>query len=351
MVLRGEIALKTRTPNLIRGASIAGTGSAVPERILTNFDLEKMVDTSDEWIVERTGIRERRIAAEGTVTSDLAKEAALKALDDAGMTPDELDLVIVATVTPDTIFPSCACVVQGEIGAGNAAAFDISAGCTGFVYALSVARDLVASGMYDNILVIGAEILSRIVDWQDRNTCVLFGDGAGAAVIRPCAFGEGIIECVLRSDGSHGDVLVLPAGGSRMPASHGTVDSKLHYIQMKGNLVYRFAVRVMVEAAVEALNKANLKEEDIDYIIPHQANQRLIDLAGERLGTPDKIFSNIARLGNTSAASIPIALDEAARSGKLKNGDMVLLVGFGAGLTWGSAILKWHKGQPDSGNM
>ncbi len=350
MVLRGEIALKTRTPNL-RGASIAGTGSAVPERILTNFDLEKMVDTSDEWIVERTGIRERRIADEGTVTSDLAKEAALKALDDAGMTADELDLIIVATVTPDTIFPSCACVVQGEIGAENAAAFDISAGCTGFVYALSVARDLVASGRYDNVLVIGAEILSKIVDWEDRNTCVLFGDGAGAAVIRPCALGEGIIECVLRSDGARGDVLVLPAGGSRMPASCETVESKLHYIQMKGNLVYRFAVKVMVEAAVQVLKKANLKEEDIDYVIPHQANQRLIELASERLGIPDKIYSNIARLGNTSAASIPIALDEAARSGMLKNGDVVLLVGFGAGLTWGSAILRWGKEQQDNGSM
>lgn len=335
--------MKTRTPNPIRGARIAGTGSAVPERILTNFDLEKMVDTSDEWIVERTGIKERRIAVEGTVTSDLAKEAALKALDDAGMTADELDLIIVATVTPDTIFPSCACVVQGEIGAKNAAAFDISAGCTGFVYALSVARDLVASGRYDNILVIGAEILSRIVDWQDRNTCVLFGDGAGAAVIRPCAYGEGIIECVLRSDGSRGDVLVLPAGGSGMPASCETVKSKLHYIQMKGNLVYRFAVRVMVEGAMEVLEKANLRKEDIDYVIPHQANQRLIDLAAERLGTQDKIYSNIARLGNTSAASIPIALDEAARSGQVKDGDIVLLVGFGAGLTWGSAILKWSK--------
>jgi 3-oxoacyl-[acyl-carrier-protein] synthase-3 len=300
--------------------------------------------------VERTGIRERRIAAKETGTSDLAKEAALKALDDAGMTAGELDLVIVATVTPDTVFPSCACVVQGEIGAENAAAFDISAGCTGFVYALSVARDLVTSGRYDNVLVIGAEILSKIVDWEDRNTCVLFGDGAGAAVIRPCALGEGIVECVLRSDGARSDVLVLPAGGSRMPASHETVESRLHYIQMKGNLVYRFAVRVMVEAAIEVLNKANLKEEDVDYIIPHQANQRLIELAGERLGIPDKIYSNVAKLGNTSAASIPIALDEAARSGALKNGDMVLLVGFGAGLTWGSAILKWSKEQKDDGS-
>lgn len=334
--------MKSKTSNL-RGAGIAGTGRAVPHRVLSNFDLEKMVDTSDEWIVERTGIRERRIADQGTVTSDLAAEAGLKALDDAGITADELDLIIVATVTPDTVFPSCACAVQGKIGAVNAAAFDISAGCTGFVYALSVACDLVSSGRYDTVLIIGAEVLSRIVDWQDRNTCVLFGDGAGAAVIKPCPPDQGIIKCVLRSDGTRGDMLLLPAGGSKMPASRETVESGLHCIQMKGNLVYRFAVKVMVEGALEVLDKAGLKEDDIDCVIPHQANQRLIDLAAERLGSPEKVYSNIARFGNTSAASIPIALDEAAESGKVKDGDMVMLVGFGAGLTWGSAILRWNK--------
>ena len=332
--------MKIRMPSL-RGANIIGTGSAVPERILTNFDLEKMVDTSNEWIVERTGIRERHIADEGITTSDLAGEAALKALEDADMTVGELDLIIVATVTPDTIFPSCACAVQREIKAKNAAAFDISAGCTGFVYALSLAGDLISTGRYNNVLVIGAEILSRIVDWHDRNTCVLFGDGAGAVVMNPSAPGEGIIECVLKSDGSLSDVLLLPAGGSKIPASFETVKSKLHYIHMKGNLVYRHAVRVMVEGAEEVLEKAGLKKEDIDYIIPHQANQRLIDLAAERFGAHDKVYSNIDRYGNTSAASIPIALDEASRLGKLKDGDIVLLVGFGAGFTWGAALLKW----------
>jgi 3-oxoacyl-[acyl-carrier-protein] synthase-3 len=249
-VLTGEIALTTKAP-VLRGARIAGTGSAVPDRILTNFDLEKMVDTSDEWIVERTGIRERRIASEDVVTSDLASQAALRALDDAGMTAEEVDLIIVATVTPDTIFPSCACWVQAKIGAKKAAAFDISAGCTGFVYAVSLAWGLVAQGAYDSILVVGAETLSRIVDWEDRNTCVLFGDGAGAAVVKPCELGEGILEYVLKSDGTGSDVLIIPAGGSGMPASHETVESRLHYIKMKGNPVYRFAVRAMVEATSE----------------------------------------------------------------------------------------------------
>lgn len=341
-VLTGEIALTTKAP-VLRGARIAGTGSAVPDRILTNFDLEKMVDTSDEWIVERTGIRERRIASEDVVTSDLASQAALRALDDAGMTAEEVDLIIVATVTPDTIFPSCACWVQAKIGAKKAAAFDISAGCTGFVYAVSLAWGLVAQGAYDSILVVGAETLSRIVDWEDRNTCVLFGDGAGAAVVKPCELGEGILEYVLKSDGTGSDVLIIPAGGSGMPASHETVESRLHYIKMKGNPVYRFAVRAMVEATSEVLEKANLKIEDVDLIIPHQANQRLIELAAERLGVPDKLYSNVAKFGNTSAASIPIALDEAARGGVLKNGDTLVLVGFGAGLTWGGAVLKWNK--------
>lgn len=334
--------MTTKAP-VLRGARIAGTGSAVPDRILTNFDLEKMVDTSDEWIVERTGIRERRIASEDVVTSDLASQAALRALDDAGMTAEEVDLIIVATVTPDTIFPSCACWVQAKIGAKKAAAFDISAGCTGFVYAVSLAWGLVAQGAYDSILVVGAETLSRIVDWEDRNTCVLFGDGAGAAVVKPCELGEGILECVLKSDGTGSDVLIIPAGGSGMPASHETVESRLHYIKMKGNPVYRFAVRAMVEATSEVLEKANLRIEDVDLIIPHQANQRLIELAAERLGVPDKLYSNVAKFGNTSAASIPIALDEAARGGVLKNGDTLVLVGFGAGLTWGGAVLKWNK--------
>ncbi|MEW6227648.1 MAG: beta-ketoacyl-ACP synthase III [Bacillota bacterium] len=327
----------------LRGAGIAGTGHAVPAGVLTNFDLERMVDTTDEWIVERTGIRERRISRNGEVTSDLGAEAARRALEDAGVEASDVDLIIVATVTPDMPFPSCACVVQAKIGASRAVAFDLGAGCTGFVYALSVASELVAAGRYGNVLVVGAETLSRIVDWRDRNTCVLFGDGAGAALIRPVDPGNGIITYVLGADGTRADLLTLPAGGSARPASHETIDGGLHYIHMQGNQVYRFAVRIMVDATRQVLDKAGLTEEDIDYVIPHQANQRLIDLAAERLGAPEKVYSNVARFGNTSAASIPIALDEASRAGKLKTGDRVLLVGFGAGLTWGSAILRWCK--------
>lgn len=327
----------------LRGAGIAGTGAAVPEGVLSNFDLEKMVDTSNEWIVERTGIRERRIARDGEVTSDLAARAARLALDDAGVSAQDVDLVIVATVTPDMPFPSCACVVQGKIGASRAAAFDIGAGCTGFVYALSVGHSLVAAGRYSNVLVIGAETLSRIVNWRDRNTCVLFGDGAGAVLVRPLEHGDGVIACILGADGTRGDLLTLPGGGSAHPASHDTVDQGLHYIHMQGNQVYRFAVRTMVDATREVLDKAGLAEGDIDLVIPHQANQRLLDLAAERLGAPEKVYSNVARFGNTSAASIPIALDEASRAGKLKADDRVLLVAFGAGLTWGAAILRWCK--------
>lgn len=329
---------------VLRGAGIAGTGAAVPEGILSNYDLEKMVDTSNEWIVERTGIRERRIAREGETTSDLAARAAQLALEDAGMSAEDVDLIITATVTPDMPFPSCACNVQGKIGASKAAAFDIGAGCSGFVYALSVAHSLIAAGMYDNVLVIGAETLSRIVNWKDRNTCVLFGDGAGAVLVRPLEHGDdGVMVSILGADGTRGDLLTLPGGGSAHPASHDTVDRGLHYIHMQGNQVYRFAVRIMVDATREVLAKAGLAEDDIDLVIPHQANQRLLDLAAERLGAPEKVYSNVARFGNTSAASIPIALDEASKAGRLKTGDRVLLVAFGAGLTWGAAVLRWCK--------
>ncbi len=334
---------------ILRGAGIAGTGGAVPDEVLTNFDLEKMVDTSDQWIVERTGIRERRIARDGEVTSDLAARAAVSALDDAGVSAGDVDLIMVATVTPDMPFPSCACMVQAKIGASRAACFDMGAGCTGFVYALSVAHELVAAGRYDSVLVIGAETLSRITNWKDRNTCVLFGDGAGAALVRPVEQGDGIIAYTLGADGARSEVLTLPGGGSAHPASHDTIDQGLHYIHMQGNQVYRFAVRIMVEATREVLDKAGLVEDDIDWVIPHQANQRLIDLAAERLGAPEKVYSNVARFGNTSAASIPIALDEASRAGKLKTGDHVLLVGFGAGLTWGAAILRWCKDEIHAG--
>ncbi len=315
----------------------------MPARILTNSDLEKMVDTSDQWIVERTGIRERRIAAEGETTSGLAAEAARRALEDAGVGAADVDLIIVATVTPDMPFPACSCLVQAKIGAARASAFDLNAGCTGFVYALSVASDLVAAGSHDNVLVIGADTLSRIVNWRDRNTCVLFGDGAGAALVRPMEAGTGFEAFVLGADGTRADVLTLPAGGSARPASYETVDEGLHYIHMQGNQVYRFAVRIMVEATRQVLDQAGLEDRDIACVIPHQANQRLIDLAAERLGAPERVYSNVARFGNTSAASIPIALDEAVRTGRVKEGDRVLLVAFGAGLTWGSAVLRWCK--------
>ncbi|NPV52143.1 MAG: ketoacyl-ACP synthase III [Firmicutes bacterium] len=327
-----------------RGAGIAGTGSAVPEGILSNFDLEKMVDTSDAWIVERTGIRERRIAGASEATSDLAALAASRALEDAGVSPGDVDLIIVATVTPDMIFPSTACLVQARIGATRAAAFDISAGCSGFIYGVWTGAQFIASGTYDTVLVIGAETLSKITDFTNRNTCVLFGDGAGACVLKAMEQGEGIVKTLLGADGRRGDLLTVPAGGSRLPASHETVDQRLHYIHMEGNKVYRFAVNILVDACRWTLEAAGLSESDIDYFIPHQANRRLIDIAAERLGVADRFYSNVEKYGNTSAASIPIALDEAARSGKISDGDLIMLVGFGAGLTWAASIIRWCKG-------
>ncbi|HHY98872.1 MAG TPA: ketoacyl-ACP synthase III [Firmicutes bacterium] len=332
-----------KTSTVARGVEIAGTGMAVPDRVLTNADLEKMVDTSDQWITERTGIRERRIAPEGMTTSDLAVEAGRRALEDAGVDVRDVDLIIVATVTPDMFFPSASCLTQWKLGAINAAAFDISAGCSGFVYGLVNGAQFISSGFYDTVLVIGAETLSRIVDWTHRNTCVLFGDGAGACVLRPASGEPGLISAVLGADGSHGEMLKLPAGGSLLPASHKTVDERLHYLKMEGNPVYKFAVRILADASQQAIEKAGLSPDDISLFIPHQANRRLMDIAAERLGVKDKVYSNVERYGNTSAASIPIALDEAAREGAISDGDMVLLTAFGAGLTWGSVVLRWCK--------
>ncbi|AZR72745.1 3-oxoacyl-ACP synthase [Anoxybacter fermentans] len=324
-------------------AGITGIGSYLPEKVITNFDLEKIVDTSDEWIRTRTGIQERRVVRDDQATSDIAYDAAKRALEDAGVNPEELDLIICATVTPDYLFPATACLIQDRLGAKNAAAFDMETGCSGFVYALCIASQFVQVGTYKKVLVIGAETLSKITNWKDRSTCVLFGDGAGAAVVEPVETG-GILGFHLGSDGSGGKYLKMPAGGSRRPASVASVEEDAHYIHMEGNQVFKFAVKIMSKAALKALKNAGLKPEDIDFMIPHQANLRIIDAAAKRLKLPsEKVYVNLPKYGNTSSASIPIALDEAYQDGMFKKGDKIVLVGFGAGLTWASAVIEWSK--------
>lgn len=319
---------------------ILGTGKYVPERRLTNRDLEQMVDTNDEWIVTRTGIRERRIADAAQATSDLAYEASVKALAAAGLTADQIDLIIVATITPDMFFPSTACLLQDRLGAKRAAAFDLSAACSGFIYGLATASGFIQSGLYRRILVVGSETLSRITDYTDRNTCILFGDGAGAVVVGEVPEGRGFQSFVLGADGSGGDLLRICGGGSRLPSTEQTVADKRHYLEMNGRDVFKFAVRVMGSAAEEALAKAGLGKEDIDLLVPHQANIRIVQSALERLGlSEDKAMVNLDRYGNVSAASIPLALAEAVEEGRAKEGDRLVLVGFGGGLTWGSTVL------------
>ncbi len=323
------------------GSMITGLGMSVPEKVLTNFDLEKIVDTTDEWIRTRTGMSERHITDENTATSDLCTDAAKKALKDAGLAAKDIDIIIVATATPDTIFPATACYVQKNIGAKNAAAFDISAACSGFLYALTVADSFVRSGLYKNILVIGAETLSKITDWTDRSTCVLFGDGAGAAVVQPSDGTRGIVRTYISSDGRLTDLLILPAGGSRKPASHETVDQRLHYIKMEGQEVFKYAVKAMGDAAVKVLKEAGVDSKDLALLIPHQANHRIIQATARRIKLPmEQVYVNIHKYGNTSAASIPIALTEAIEEGKLKQGDYCLLVSFGGGFTTGAVLLK-----------
>ncbi|MEG1311795.1 MAG: beta-ketoacyl-ACP synthase III [Romboutsia sp.] len=324
-----------------KNAGILGVGSYLPSNIVDNFYFEKIMDTSDEWIKTRTGISQRRKADENEATSDLSTKAALNALKCANLNPKDLDLIIVATATPDMIFPSTACLVQENIGAINAAAFDISVACSGFIYGMTIAKQFVETGMYKNILVIGAEVLSRVLDYSDRSTSILFGDGAGAVVIGNVEYG-GILSTYLGSDGSGANFLNIPAGGSRLPATQSTLDNKLHNIKMAGNDVYKFAVRIMGESSLKALEIANLTTSDIDCLIPHQANIRIIEAAAKRLKLDNnKVFKNLDKYGNMSAASIPVALDEAYREGKISKGDNVVLVGFGGGLTWGASVINW----------
>ncbi|CEO26973.1 beta-ketoacyl-ACP synthase III [Paraclostridium sordellii] len=322
-------------------AGIVGVGSYIPKNIISNFDLEKIMDTSDEWIKTRTGIRERRIVDENEATSDLATKAALNAIKDANLTPEDIDLIIVATITPDMIFPSTACLVQANIKATKAACFDLEAACSGFIYGITVAKQFIESDTYKHVLVIGAEALSRILDYEDRSTAILFGDGAGAVVMGPVSEG-GVLSTSLGSDGNGKDYLNIPAGGSKTPASEDSIKNRLHFIKMAGNDVFKFAVRIMQDASVECIKSANLEIQDIDYLIPHQANIRIIEASAKRLKlSMDKVYVNLDKYGNMSAASIPVALDEAYREGKIKKGDNIVLVGFGGGLTWGASVVRW----------
>ncbi|HEY5298404.1 MAG TPA: beta-ketoacyl-ACP synthase III [Verrucomicrobiae bacterium] len=325
-----------------RSCSITGVGSYVPEKILTNADLEKMVETSDEWITSRTGIKERRIAAKDEFTSDMAAKAAERAMKMAGVTGEQIDLIIVATITPDMPFPATACLVQQKIGAKRAAAFDLEAACSGFIYGLEVAQQFVMSQTYDTVLVVGAEKLSSIVDWTDRNTCVLFGDGAGAAILQNRKNSHGLLTAVMGANGENAELLFMPGGGSRCPATQNSVDARMHYLRMEGKETFKCAVQAMQSAAEEVLKRCELDISNIKCVIPHQANRRIIDAVGERLGaTPEQLFVNLEKYGNTSAASVAIALDEAVASGKILRGDLILLIVFGAGLTWGAAVIEW----------
>lgn len=323
-------------------SQIIGTGSYLPEKTLTNADLEKIVDTTDQWITDRTGIRERHIAAENEAASDLAVQAAQKALQAAGIAPEELDILIVGTQTPDMTFPSTACIVQAKLGASKAFAFDLSAACSGFIYALSVADHFLKSGKYRNALVIGTEVMSRILDWKDRTTCVIFGDGAGAVVLKSVEEKKGILSSHLHSDGQFWDLICMPGGGSRIPISEAVLAQRLNFLKMKGSETFKIAVRNLEEVAWEALNHNQLSIDRLSLMIPHQANTRIIKALSERLKLPEgKVMINIDRCGNTSAASIPIALDEAVKTGRVHEGDYILLIAFGAGLTWGASVIRW----------
>jgi 3-oxoacyl-[acyl-carrier-protein] synthase-3 len=331
-----------RSKRPTRSVHIVGTGSYVPDRVLTNADLEKMVDTTDEWIVSRTGIKERRIAADYQCTSDLGAEAARRAMRQANIREDEIDLIICATITPDMPFPATACLIQQKLGAKRAAAFDMEAACSGFLYGLEIGQQFITSGTFNTVLVIGAEKLSTIVDWEDRQTCVLFGDGAGAAILRSRGEEHGILTTCMGADGSQADILLMPAGGAKYPASKESVSAGMHHLKMAGKEVFKNAVIAMQTAAEDALRKCNLTIQDIKCVIPHQANSRIIEAIADRLGAPmDRVYMNLHRYGNMSAASVAVALDEAAREGRFQHGDLILLVVFGSGLTWASCVIQW----------
>ena len=322
---------------------ISGLATYVPPKLLTNNDLEKMVDTTDEWILKRTGIRERHIVDPGVATSDLGKEASLKAIERAGLTPDDIDFIVVGTTTPDMIFPSTACLLQNKIGAQHAWGFDLGAACSGFTYALTTAVHIVAAGTHKHALAVGADVMSSIIDYTDRSTCVLFGDGAGAVVVSPASDGgNGIIDFEHEIDGSGGAALCMPAGGSLRPASHETVDQRLHYVKQDGQTVFKFAVRKTEEICGRIMERNEVTADDIDLFVCHQANRRIILSAAERLGlAPEKVVINIERLGNTTAGTIPLALNDAVADGRLKKGDLVLLASVGAGFTVGAVLLRW----------
>ncbi|HJQ98834.1 MAG TPA: beta-ketoacyl-ACP synthase III [Candidatus Polarisedimenticolaceae bacterium] len=325
-----------------RSAIITGTGRGVPARVVTNFDLEKLVDTSDAWITTRTGIRERRIAAPEEVVSTFAATACRQAMEMAGLAPGDIDLIICATVTPDMPIPATACLLQEQLGCKGAAAFDMSAGCSGFIYAQSVAKQFLLTGRYRHVLVVGAELLSKFLDWNDRGTCVIFADGAGAVVMSVGEEPRGVLASAMHTDGSMSDFIIIEGGGCKLPATEETVRTGKHFIRMRGNETFKIAVRRIDEVSREVLDKAGLTPDDVDWFIPHQANKRIIDAVGERLGIPaERCYVNIDRYGNTSAASIPIALDEAVREGKVKRGQVVLMAAFGAGLTWAASVVRW----------
>ncbi len=328
---------------MIRRVRIAGLSTYVPPRVMTNADLEKLVETSDEWILQRTGIRERHIVSEGMATSDMAKEASLGAIRQAGITPADLGFIVVGTTTPDTIFPSTACVLQHKIGATRSWGFDLGAACSGFTYALTVGMQMVATGAHDHALVVGADTMSSILDYRDRTTCILFGDGAGAVVLSPAGDGEpAILDFAHEIDGSGGDALCMPAGGSRLPASHDTVEKRLHYVKQDGQTVFKFAVRKTEEIARRILERNGLQPSDLDLFVSHQANRRIIAAAADRLHLPDsKVIINLEKYGNTTGATIPLALLDAVEQQRLKRGDLVLLASVGAGFTVGAVLLKW----------